>query len=96
MRAEQNISSALARAMRERTKPVSIGVLAVLAETSRRNDSRFFFLSIFGSSPPAKRFENHFASAAVKHVLYPEQQGWSRRGVACAIKEMTIGLRLPS
>jgi len=58
-----------------RTKPVSIGILAVLAKKSRRNDSRFFFLSIFGSSPPAKRFKNHFASAEVKHILYPEQQG---------------------
>jgi len=56
------------------TKTVSIGVRAVLVEKSRRNDSRFFSLSIFGSSPPAKRFENHFASAPVKHV-YPEQQG---------------------
>jgi len=82
--------------MRAERNPSRSEEFAVLAEKSRRNDSRFFFLSIFGSSPPAKRFENHFASAAVKHVLYPEQQGWSRRGVACAIKEMTIGLRLPS
>jgi len=72
MRAERNILSALTRDMRAEqnlSRSEFWRVLAVLAQRLQ-----ILFLSIFGSLPPAKHFEIHFAPS-VKHVLYPEQQG---------------------